>query len=202
MDLFTEMYSKLPNVTIAFHGCSKETYKKVITEQQPLKQSMNSYDWLGNGIYFWENSYQRALEWAINHYPDSPAVIGAIIDLGNCLNLTDFHSVEILRHGYALLVEDYDAIGKPLPKNKRIKGSKDILLHDLDCAVIQEIHQFNKDNNIKGYDSVRGFFFEGNEVFPESCFYEKTHIQICVVNPNCIKGYFAPQKKNPNYDMP
>src|SRR5439155_1194366 len=51
-------------------------------------------DWLGHGIYFWEDSYLRALRWAEEESKkshrkiDLPAVIGATIELGNCLNLT------------------------------------------------------------------------------------------------------------------
>lgn len=48
------MYEKLPNLVIGFHGCSQETYDKVIHQNQTLKASENTYDWLGHGIYFWE----------------------------------------------------------------------------------------------------------------------------------------------------
>lgn len=201
-DLYTEMYAKLPNLILAFHGCNSETYNNVIKNNQPLNKSLNRYDWLGNGIYFWENSYQRAFEWAQSHYPKNPAVVGAVIDLGNCLNLTDYKSCEILKLGYELLVSDYRNAGKELPKNKRIKSSRDVLLRDLNCAVIQEIHQFNKEHKLPEYDSVRGLFFEGEPVFPGSCIYEKTHVQVCVTNPNCIKGYFTPLKKDSEYIIP
>ena len=50
------MYNKLPNLVIGFHGCSQETYKEVIYYCQELRASNNVYDWLGNGIYFWENN--------------------------------------------------------------------------------------------------------------------------------------------------
>ncbi len=46
------MYSKLPNLVIGFHGCRKETYEKVIKNEEPLLASSNVYDWLGNGLYF------------------------------------------------------------------------------------------------------------------------------------------------------
>lgn len=52
------------------------------------------------------------------------------------------------------------------------------------------------------YDSVRGVFEEGLEPYPGSAFKEKTHIQVCVRNPNCIKGYFAPILPNKKYPLP
>lgn len=33
-------------------------------------------------------------------------------------------------------------------------------------------------------------FTEGKPLYPGAGFHEKSHIQICVRNPNCIKGYF------------
>ena len=55
------MYSILPNLVIAFHGCDEETFEKVLYHHEDLKPSNNSYDWLGNGIYFWEDSVDRKL---------------------------------------------------------------------------------------------------------------------------------------------
>lgn len=55
------MYSKLPNLVLGFHGCDYEVFKKVIYNHEPMEPSNNSYDWLGNGIYFWEQNYSRQL---------------------------------------------------------------------------------------------------------------------------------------------
>ena len=82
MDNYNVMYEKLPNLVFGFHGCNKDTYEKVLYKHKDLKKSDNKYDWLGNGIYFWENSYQRAYEWAEKRY-ENPAVLGAIIDLAD-----------------------------------------------------------------------------------------------------------------------
>lgn len=79
-------------------------------------------------------------------------------------------------------------------------NSYDWLIRELDCAVIERIHLYNHmtDGNDE-YDSVRGAFIEGKPVYPGSGFRDRTHIQICVRNPNCIKGYFAPKIENENY---
>ena len=95
------MYSILPNLVLAFHGCDEDTYQKVLYNHENLLPSNNAYDWLGNGIYFWEDSVDRAKQWAESacerynkKHPDEPAkkpaVIGAVVSLGNCLNLTDY----------------------------------------------------------------------------------------------------------------
>jgi len=42
-------------------------------------------------------------------------------------------------------------------------------------------------------------FPEGKELYKGAGFREKNHIQLCVVNPNCIMGYFEPNQHNPWY---
>lgn len=59
------MYSILPNLVLGFHGCDEDTYKKVLYKHEALTPSKNPYDWLGNGIYFWEDSVDRAWQWAV-----------------------------------------------------------------------------------------------------------------------------------------
>lgn len=197
------MYSVLPNLVIAFHGCDTDTYEKVLHKHEDLLPSNNPYDWLGNGIYFWENSVARAQEWAElicerhnkkhpNDPPKKPAVIGAVICLGNCLNLTDYKSNEIMKKGYEILSYELSLNNKEMPQNRNVKGNEDLLYRDLDCAVIQRIHQYNREMNIRGFDSVRGIFLEGEPVYEGAGIKEKNHVQLCIVNPNCIKGYFKP----------
>lgn len=204
------MYSNLPNLVLGFHGCDEETYNKVLYNHEALLPSHNSYDWLGNGIYFWENSLSRAEEWAISYcerynkknpekQKKEPAVIGAVISLGYCLNLTDYGSSEILKNGYEILSYELSLIGQELPINKHSNG--DILLRELDCAVIERIHQYNKELGKRTYDSVRGIFIEGTPVYRNSGIMEKTHVQLCIVNPNCIKGYFKPLTPNSEWNM-
>lgn len=191
------MYTKLPHLTFGFHGCSKETFEKIIYDKNPLNVSNNDYDWLGSGIYFWENNYERAADWAKKNHADY-AVIGAVIDLGNCLNLSDSNSISILKKGYDVLKARFRE--EELPKN--YGKDRDRLVRKLDCAVIQHIHEYNKDRDITPFDSVRGVFIEGEPAYEGAEFYTKTHIQLCITNPNCIKGYFSPRELNSDYNMP
>lgn len=197
------MYKKLPNLVLGFHGCDRKAYENVLYRHQPMRRSTNVYDWLGNGTYFWEQNLQRAWEWASNRYGEKDArVIGAVIDLGFCLNLTDFASTSILKVGYSLLKVRCLLSGTELPHNRSSKKTNDILLRDLDCAVIEQVHDYRSWKKLPPYDSVRGIFLEGRTVYPGSEFREKTHVQICVRNPNCIKGLFNPITENERYPMP
>lgn len=51
------LYSRRANLVIGFHGCDRSVVENVI--------STNDYDWLGSGIYFWENNEERAWQWAV-----------------------------------------------------------------------------------------------------------------------------------------
>ena len=42
----------------------------------------------------------------------------------------------------------------------------------------------------RSYDTVRGAFWEGEELYPNAGFKEKNHVQIVVRNQESIKGYF------------
>ena len=108
--------------------------------------------------------------------------------------------MQVLKNGYDLLKEESRIFNTELPVNRNIGKNTDLLIRELDCAVIERIHLYNHmvDGNDE-YDSVRGAFIEGKPVYPGSGFRDRTHIQICVRNPNCIKGYFAPKIENENY---
>ena len=157
---------------------------------------------------FGENNEERALEWAENLAKRSgssiknPAVIGAVIDLGYCFDLTDTAYLRELKKSYALAVEYCRLSGEKLPENKPLGDSQDLLLRKLDCYVIEMMHRVNREANKRAYDSVRGVFWEGKPLYPNAGFAEKNHIQICVCNPNCIKGYFLPREVDETFVNP
>ncbi len=199
------MYSTRAGLILAFHGCDQSVVHNVLNDKSPLKTSNNKYDWLGHGIYFWDNSPSRALEYAtfLSKYPDrsvrpikKPAVIGAVINLGYCLDLLDFENLKFLKLGFGLLDATCKSSGIDLPANKNVGTDKDLLLRELDCAVIEMLHQLRVDKNMAEFDSIRGVFWEGKPIYPNAGFREKDHIQICIRNPNCIKGYFLPKKED------
>lgn len=198
------MYSVLPSFVLGFHGCDRSVGEGILAGESRLLPSENSYDWLGHGVYFWENNPQRALNYAkmlqdnpkrSNSNIDAPFVIGAVIDLGRCLNLTESKSTEILQQGYTLLSESCQIAEIKPPENT-------VLLRRLDCAVINMIHQFYQRTGKPTFDSVRGLFLEGDRVYDGAGFFKESHIQICVRNPNCIKGYFRVIEPDANFPIP
>src|SRR5437588_5660092 len=90
---------KAPRTVIGYHGCTRESADRILAESRFLP-SARAYDWLGEGIYFWEYAPYRALEWAIircSHLGGEPAVLGATLRLGRCMNLLDTaHAVGLM----------------------------------------------------------------------------------------------------------
>lgn len=163
--------------------------------EQDLLASTNDYDWLGHGIYFWESNPRRAEVWAEQRMlrPGStvrePCALGAIIDLGFCLSLMQADHLEAVRTAHQTLKESFRRDGSEMPHNS---GGDDRLLRRLDCAVVQTLHKNRDMDQRQPFDSVRSLFREGQEIYPGSGFHEGNHIQLCVRNLNCIKGYFRP----------
>jgi hypothetical protein len=195
------MYSTRSGLTLGFHGCDESVARQVVSGLSVLRKSVNHYDWLGHGIYFWENSPSRALEFArhLQEQPQfskgkitKPAVIGAVIDLGYCFDLLDYQNLQLLKTGYQSILNT--RVAENIPQNKTVGNSGDLLLRELDCDVIDSVHLLKQKNGQPPFDSVRSVFYEGDELYPNAGFREKDHVQICIRNPNCIKGFFLPRK--------
>lgn len=186
-------------LVLGYHGCDQSVADRVLAGETQLQKSEKPHDWLGHGIYFWEHGPQRALEWAQqqkakNKNIRKPAVLGAVIHLGNCLDLLDTHCTQILSEVYPRFKAEYERQGKMVPKNRStVQGEKDQLLRYLDCAVIDWLtSQFEITSGVGAYDSVRGMFQEHDPVYEGSSVHMKSHIQIAIRNPACILGYFRP----------
>lgn len=178
---------------MGFHGCSGDVAEAVLSGAQNLQASDNDYDWLGSGIYFWLDTAERAMTWAQQRGKKQPSVIGAIINPGNCLNLSDSSHINSIKASYELLRDAASKSGMPMPKNSVPDGQGLCLLRRLDCAVIQLLHTVRKGDNLAEFESVVGVFEEGPPIFPGSGMKEKTHVQIAVRNTDNILGYFKPK---------
>ncbi len=118
-------------------------------------------------------------------------VIGAVIQLGNCLDLTDLRYTELLLQSFAALETYYRQSGLKLPQN----SGRELKNRKLDCLVINNLCLVinNLDPAISGQvQTVRCVFEEGDEAFPGAVLKKETHIQVAVRDPECILGIFRP----------
>lgn len=181
---------RFARIVVGYHGCEQKLANGLLTGKIPIadwNKSENAYDWLGEGIYFWEHSPGRALRWAIDRFQRRAAVIGAVIQLGTCFDLLDEKITTLLARSYPQFVESYAAVATPLPTNRGTEWK----LRELDCAVINDcIRRVGLRNY--SFDTVRGAFLEGPPVFPGTTISAQTHIQIAVRTLDCILGVFRP----------
>ncbi|HTD35985.1 MAG TPA: hypothetical protein VK669_00615 [Candidatus Limnocylindrales bacterium] len=185
------MHRLSSSFVLGFHGCDREIGERLV-EGAEFKPSDNEYDWLGPGIYFWESNWARGLEFAYEHMKrkgsriKEPFVVGAVIDFGACLDLTTKLGIDLVRVAHSVLVEEFQKSGAPMPVN-----SKDRMRHNLDCAVIKRAHIIAESTaDIGPIQTVKGVFIEGGAAYEGADFAAKTHIQIAVSDPSCIKGVF------------
>jgi hypothetical protein len=177
-----------------FHSCDKKVGMAVLKGDEVLKPSNNSWDWLGGGIYFWEQNPDRALEYATESASGkqynkirikTPFIIGCTIELHNCLNLIEPESLSVIEDAYKGLKKLTKREGHLMPKNV---GSK----RELDCAVMKYVHTIREESNLPPYDTIRCAFQEGKKIYPTAPFTTRVHIQVCVINPKCLRGFYLP----------
>ncbi len=206
------MYSSRPNLTIGFHGCDESIRNQLVRNPNAVKKSQENFDWLGHGFYVWENNFDRALTWAKDKKNrggiTKPSVLGVVYQLNHCLDFTDAAFIDIIAQYYLLMKADFSYLKKDLPQNKDLPKDAfhDLILRELDCAVIEYKHQkiaekidhdiaANGFSELQHFDSARGVFTEGGPAFEGAGIQSKNHIQICIRNLNCIKGFFIPREK-------
>lgn len=183
---------KYDRTVIAYHGCDAATAARVLAGE-PLEKSRNDYDWLGEGIYFWEFGVDRALKFATfqkgRGKVKEPAVIGAIIKLGRCFDLMDTKYTQELPGAFEVFKKVKRRAREPLPINQG--GTPEKKLRHRDCAVLNFYLQALEEEGVL-FDTVRCAFMEGPPAFPGSGIRRESHVQLAVRNPTCIVGVFRP----------
>jgi len=192
------MYSSHSSAIYGFHGLDEAVAYKILNHNSKFHHSDNEYDWLGSGIYFWENNLERAKKYAIedstraNTKIKTPFVLGAALELGNCLDLLDQKYNDYLKLSYDQLKTDMEMEGVKIPINEGFaEDDFDFKKRKLDCAVIRYACALAESEG-NSFDSVRAPFIEGAPLYPGAKFYSENHIQIAIINRDCIKGIFLP----------
>jgi len=169
---------------IGYHACDRAVADRLLVADEAFRPSANDWDWLGHGIYFWEYGHQRAFDWG-RTWPklrdEQVAVVGAIIQLGQCLDLLDTEYTREL----AEFAVSHQARGRSLPPNRGPSRAGDCFLINAFCAASARVG--------RPFDTVRGLFQEGEAIFSGSGLLRENHIQVVVRDPRAIIGLFRPR---------
>jgi hypothetical protein len=120
-----------------------------------------------------------------------PFVIGAVIELGLCLDLTTSSGLEWVKIAYESLRQVTQAASLTLPTN-----SKDQLRRNLDCAVIRRLHTILEAQRQPAIETLKGVFTEGQPVYPGAGFREKLTSRSPSAILDASKAYFACHRIN------
>ncbi|MFB2894617.1 hypothetical protein ACE1CI_17040 [Aerosakkonemataceae cyanobacterium BLCC-F50] len=164
-----------------YHGTSAEAAEVII--QQGFNVSSNDYDWLGTGVYFFQDAPVRAWEWATQQHPTNPAVIRSTIRLEDCIDLLDIEWFPIIREAYTVFVEEFRQANRPLPRQNPERSKA----HRLDCAYFNYLVEQILNPQVESIRVIRGIFVEGERIFPNSAVFDRAHIQISVRDISLIE---------------
>lgn len=174
---------RFSRIVLGYHGCDPGFADALIRGEIGVDAwiaSTNPYDWLGHGIYFWEHAPERARAWG-----EDGGVVGAVLQLGTCLDLTDVGYTGLLAAMHEDLAKTYAGLMEPLPINQ---GKR----RELDCLVINEVVETSWHDDGLAFQTVRAPFLEGPSAFPGSAIRKDSHIQVVVRDRGCILGVFRP----------
>lgn len=174
---------RFSRIVLGYHGCKSEVAEALIRGELAIRDwrpSRNVYDWLGEGIYFWEHAPERARTWG-----KASGVVGAVLQLGTCLDFTNVRYTALLGLAFQTVQARHREEKVQLPKNK---GKR----RDLDCLVINWLVATSEREQGIRFQTVRSTFLEGEPAFPTSGVLRESHIQIAVRDKSCVLGIFRP----------
>jgi hypothetical protein len=171
-------------------GRSPARGRAVPQEPQRLRLARGGRVLLANENVGYDRALQFAEEQRKRGKVERPAVVGALLQLGNCFDLMDTRCTTELRRSFPSFRATYERKGWSLPHNSGV--TRDRLLRRRDCAVINFYLETRSSAGSPPYDSVRGCFTEGEFAFEGRDISIKSHVQIAIRNEACILGIFRP----------
>lgn len=190
-----------------YHGTTKQSVEGILASQS-FFVTAKPHHWLGKGAYFFQDAPLQAWYWArklCGHIDDGsaePAVLMVEVNLKNCLDLLDLSTHPLLQKAYTMhtkvrasrgenesdkspLKQDPPVISRSdgtkyhffsgTPKTSGIPG-KNIL----DNEIIKIASGIYKKKFGMRPSSVRAAFVEGHELYSDTYFYDRYHIQIAI----------------------
>lgn len=171
--------------------------------RQPIdfRESTSEGDWLGRGIYFWQDAPHWPWEW-LDQKADrnsdfrqrlqqhGKAVIGVLIDLADCLDLLDTYWNDVISSSvdsaHTRLADLKKALGQPMPTQDWDPEAP--RWNPLDSALINFVTEDLAEELRIPFTAVRCPFIEGTPFFRGSALWTKAHVAISLREPTAIKA--------------
>jgi hypothetical protein len=164
-----------------YHGTTSSNVENILTKG--FLPSTNSYDWLGHGIYFWQDAPMRAREWVEESKArgiEKPVVIKARLKLSNCVDLLDVGWRDLIARSATKFLSSRDRSVRRGTLFNSTTGR-----HNLDCAFFNFLVRWLSQRNFE-VGAIRAAVGEGDQILPGSPIRLKSHVQIAILNPALI----------------
>ena len=158
---------------MGYHGTNILAANAILDEG--FRISENQYDWLGDGVYFFQEAPQRAWDWALTRHGHEAAVVGARISTVECINLLDTGWNSFMANAYDSYLSFLNRLGDRVPEQSGGNHRLDREVMNYAVGVLEDLG-----HNVA---CVRAAFAEGRPVYPNSAILDLTHVQISVRHP-------------------
>jgi hypothetical protein len=188
----------MTKLVVGYHGTLLSSANALAMRKFDPGRESRRPRWLGNGLYFFEDNAQLAAFYAFQRqtkHQAPGAVLKARIRLGSCLDLSQDFGQRIARQAYTVLRKECVMDGAASPRQKPLeihKGQvragysgewKDYGVNALDHAVVERAVMVAEELHGLRFDTVRGLFLDGGELYDTSWFFDLAHIAIAVRSP-------------------
>lgn len=171
-----------------YHGTTLQSANAILNNGFLVSQ--NPWEWLGDGIYFWQDAPIRAREWALdwslrNQQNHDPAVVKAKLNLIDCIDMLDVGWRDVLQE----LSQEFLALVRSIPEFSKLKNHRAGAArgrHELDAAFFNFAVEDLRRRGVT-VRSIRAAITEGNPILPESPLCYKSHVQICILDQSLIE---------------
>jgi hypothetical protein len=157
-------------ICTGYHGTTKEKAKYIITSKR-FPYSCDDEEWLGTGIYFFENDYLQAEDWCTKARGYCEwSVIKSRLEAETVIDLIDKETLNRFNESANKIKNKY--------KNRRDGKPRKLI----NAVIIDAMFK------VKPYDIIRAAFHISNYRMADRINILPVQIQLCVKNRNCIKS--------------
>jgi hypothetical protein len=170
------------SIVDVYHVGAQEDILASLQHGSGLKWSTETEDWLGHGIYFWEDpswaEWWYVERW-VEHSDTRPgSILAAKIETELLLDLGNRNDSETFQEEAHLAMLSIQRRGRP-PRNDPAR-----LGFALDCAVANSVQVALQGSGKYG---LRMPFFLGPSITKDGNFYANQHLQICLWNAEILQ---------------
>lgn len=194
-----------------FHGTTLACANDILNTKT-FMPSPGTHHWIGPGVYFWQDAPLRAWEWALyasrrDTARSPPAVIRAAISISHCFDLLDIGYERWIKQAYREMVEQEQTAqgwsGEPVPlRVQQVPSFRDA--HGVKHHIGDRVEGARANYNYRDFDviervlfnihtttgqrftSARGAFSEGQMLYPSSFLFDRSHVQVAVIEPEAM----------------